>query len=71
MQQLYFISRTNILFKIKNVFIEIFEITDNNLKIKISWNFEIGLIYLWKYSEYFEILGMRRIHHTTLIYIGI
>ena len=33
MQQYYSISRTIILSKIKNVFIEIFDITDNELKI--------------------------------------
>ena len=33
-------------------FIEIFEITDNNLKIyRSSWNFEVDLIYLWKYTK--------------------
>ena len=33
-EEFYFISRTNILFKTKKMFfIEIFEITDNNLKI--------------------------------------
>ena len=33
MQQFYFISRANILFKTKMYFIEIFLITDNNLTI--------------------------------------
>ena len=44
MQQCYFISRSNTLFKAKNVFIEIFEITNNNLKIqRYSWIYKNSL----------------------------
>ena len=44
--------------KQKMFFIKIFEITDNNLKIqRFSRNFEVDLIYLWKYSKCLKFLG--------------
>ena len=57
-------------------FIEIFKITDNNLKIKrSSWNFK-STFYIYENTLMFEILGMRRIHnihgpHATGRYIHI